>query len=184
MSEFKVSYRYANSFLTEMVAANKLQTVSEDVTLVFNTLKENSELRIVLSSPVVKSEIKYSILEEIFKEKISTDTMKFINFIVNKGRENVLFKILAKFLELRNEHLGVVNADIKTALKLDGKQIEDMRKQLENYLKKNVNIRVEIDKEILGGFVARIGNTIVDASLKHQLALLKQQFLKGGYSLN
>lgn len=184
MSDLKVSYRYASSFLAEVIDSGNLQKVSEDVALINTTLKQNPELRAVLASPIVKSDTKQSILEELFKNKTGKETMQFISFIVKKGREAILYKILSKFLELRDEHLGVVNAEIKTAIELDDEQTKLLVQSLENFIKKKVNIKLELDKEILGGFIAKIGDTIVDASLKHQLSLLKKQFLKGGPSLN
>lgn len=184
MIDYKVSYRYASSLLDTAEEKNILETVAESIQLITDTLQENSILKRILENPVVKPYAKISVLEEIFKSKIDDDTMNFIRFVVHKNRENFLSSILENFLELFDEKLGVVNVTVKTAFEFDDEQKRLLKDRLEKYLNKTTRIGYLLDENIVGGFVAKIGDTVYDASLRHQLELLKKQFLSGGVPLN
>ena len=184
MIDYKVSYRYALSLLETAEEKNILETVAESIQLIKNTLQENSNLQRILENPVVKPYSKISILEEIFKSKIDSDTMNFIRFVVHKNRENFLPGILENFLELFDAKLGIVNVTVKTAFEFDDEQKRLLKDKMEKYLNKTTRIGYLLDENIVGGFVAKIGDTVYDASIKHQLELLKKQFLSGGISLN
>ncbi len=184
MINYKVSYRYASSLLKMAKDKNILEKIAIDVELIKNVLKENIALRKMLENPVIKPHIKTSILEEIFKSKIDKETMNFLQFVIQKDREDLLYDIFQKFIELYNEILGIVNVDIKTAFEFDDEQKELLKNKFEKYLNKKTRIGFTLDKNIIGGFFAKIGDTVYDASIQHQLELLKKQFVSSGPSLN
>ena len=184
MSDFKVSIRYAVSFLETAKEKNNLDVISKDMELVYHTIDTNLQLKSVLASPIVKSPVKLSILTDIFKPFVCEDTLSFLKFIIDKNREDILHSIIKKFLELKDESLGIVTVEVISAVEFTPEQELELRNKMEGFLKKSVRFNFKIDRKILGGFIARVGDTIYDASLKHQLNLLKQQFVKGGASLN
>ncbi len=106
MNESKVSIRYANSLLSSASEKGNLEKVAKDMELVYGAINSSSELNRTLASPIVKPELKSSILEEIFKKKVSKETMDFLKFVVEKSREDLLESIVKKFLELRDQKLG------------------------------------------------------------------------------
>jgi F-type H+-transporting ATPase subunit delta len=184
MAEYKVSNRYAGSLLQTSIDAKNLEQTSKDIELIVNALRENHKLQLMLSNPVIKPALKLSILNEIFKNKIGSQTIKFVKFIVDKGREDLLYSIFQKFLDLKDEYLGIVNVDVRTPFAFTSGQEEQLRKNLESRLNKKIIFKFSIDSNMIGGFIARVGDTVFDASVKHQLEILKKQFLEGGASLN
>lgn len=184
MIDYKVSYRYSSSLLKMAEDKNILEKIAVDVEFITNALKENISVRRMLENPVIKSHIKTSILEEIFKSKIDKETMNFLKFVIQKDRENLLYDIFQKFVELYNEKLGIVNVDVKTAFEFDEEQKEMLKNKLEKYLNKKTRIGFTLDKKIIGGFFAKIGDTVYDASILHQLELLKKRFVASSQSLN
>ncbi len=184
MSEYKISRRYATSLLESALEKNNLDSISIDVELIAAALRESPQLLRVISSPVVKPHVKLAILDEIFKTKVSSDTIKFVHFLVEKNRENLLADIIELFNGLKDEKLGIVNVDVKSSVPFSAKQTEDLKDKLEKYLNKKVRFNFRTDERMLGGFVVKIGDTVIDASMTHQLELLKRQFLKGSASLN
>jgi F-type H+-transporting ATPase subunit delta len=184
MADFKVSYRYAASLLETAEDKNVLEKTAADAEFIKHVLEENPDLKRALENPVIKQHIKKSIMVNIFKSSIDEETMRFVEFIIHKNREDLVYDIFLKFLELYNEKLGVVDVEVKTAFDLDDDQKEKLKEKLQNYLNKKTRISFQIDKEIIGGFIAKVGDTIYDASLKHQLVLLKKQFLSGSLILN
>jgi F-type H+-transporting ATPase subunit delta len=184
MSDFRVLHRYANSFLETAIEKKKLDVITNDMHLLVDTLKQNRKLELMLESPVIRPELKFKILDEIFGKKISKDSMDFIEFVISKKRENLLQSIGNRFLELRDEHLGIANVVVTAASEFSGEQKNFLQNRLENILEKKVALNFKTDLDLVGGFIAQVGDTLYDASIKHQLELLKKQFLTGEFSLN
>jgi F-type H+-transporting ATPase subunit delta len=184
MPASKVSIRYAHSFLDTALEKNILEKVSNDFELVYNSFKKSPELLRAIESPIIKSEVKQSILDEIFGNKISTDSMSFIRFILSKGRQSILREIIEKFFDLNNAKQGIAKVDVVTSFTFTDEQKKQLQSKFETYLNKKLLINYSVEEKILGGFIAKIGDTIYNASMIHQLGLLKKQFLQGSAALN
>ena len=178
MAEQKVSARYALSLLDSAIQKNLLDTVSDDIEFISSVLKQNLNLLRMLENPVVKTEMKSSILEEIFKNKVNSETMEFVLFVVKKKREEILSSILEKFKELRDLKLGFVNVNVLVASEFSDSQRNELQNKLQNVLKKKVRMSYKVDEKILGGFIVQAGDTVFNASVKHQLDLLKKHFVE------
>ena len=184
MVSLKVSNRYALSLLSIALEKNMLDTLYNDVKLLINTFNESYELQRVVESPVVRPEVKISILDEIFSGKIDKETINFIHFIIQKRREEILYSVAKRFVDLRNEHLGIVELLVRTAFELNDDQKEVLKVRFEKILNKKAIMIFKVDNNLVGGFIAQVGDTVYDASMKHQLELLKKEFVQGGLSLN
>lgn len=184
MADYKVSYRYAVSLLESAEEKNNLDNVAVDIVLLIDTLEGNKKLQLVLESPVIKPDVKSKIFHEIFDDKFNSETLEFIDFVIKKKRENLLYSIARRFLALRDEKLGIANAEVNTAFELSDDQKNSLKEKLENILNKKVRLAFSTDKNLIGGFVAKVDDTVYDASIRQQLKLLKKQFLHGGLSLN
>ena len=184
MADFRVLHRYATSLLESALDKNNLETVSSDIDLLVETMRKSRELHLMLESPVIRPETKLSILKEIFRNKISKESMDFIEFIVSKKRENLIEAIGKRFLELRDDHLGIANVEVTTSKEFSNDQKDVLQKKLETILDKKVRLNFKTDSELIGGFIAKVDDTLYDASIRHQLELLKKQFLTGEISLN
>ena len=184
MADFRILHRYAISLLETAIEKKNLEVVTSDMKLIVQTLVQNRQLQLMLESPVVRSELKLNILKEIFSNKISKDSIDFIEFIVSKKRENFLGSIGKRFLELRDDHLGIANVFVTTATEFSGEQKNVLQSKLEKVLNKKVQLSFKADTNLVGGFIAKVGDTLYDASIRHQLELLRKQFLTGEISLN
>jgi F-type H+-transporting ATPase subunit delta len=184
MADFRVLHRYAVSLLETAVEKKNLDVVTTDVQLLVDTLKQNRKLELMLESPVIRPELKLKILEEVFGKRISKESMDFIEFVISKQRENLLQSIGNRFLELRDEYLGIANVVVTAASEFTNEQKNVLQSRLEKILNKKVRLNFKIDLDLVGGFIAKVGDTLYDASIKHQLELLKKKFLTGELSLN
>lgn len=88
------------------------------------------------------------------------------------------------FINLRKEKEGIVDVLVKTSVPLNDEEKKNMNQKIDSYTKLKGNMTYEIDKSIIGGFVAKINDTILDASIKRQLQRLKDKFKEGDFSLN
>lgn len=176
MAEQRISARYASSFLESSIEKNLLDTVSNDIDFLTSVLSKNINLRNAIQNPVIKSEIKSSILQEIFKDKIHSETLNFLLFVIKKRREELLFDVLEKFKELRDLKLGYLNVSVISASEFSEAQKDELKNKLQKIFNKQLRMNYSIDKNLIGGFIVKAGDTVFNASIKHQLELLKKHF--------
>lgn len=182
MSNLRVAHRYASALMALTNEQKKPDAIADDLMVVLHAVDASRELRSMLASPVVNTEKKRSIVRDIFKKKIGDLVLLYLDAIVRKGRENLLHDILKQYFILRDIDLGIVRVAVKTSVDFSPKQEKDLQKQLEGMTKKKVEITYSVDKNIKGGFVARLNDTVLDGSVQRQLELLKIKLKQG--SLN
>lgn len=178
MSVFNIASRYASAFFQLAESKNLLERIYQDFDLLENSFASSKELRLFLSNPVIKVDKKKSVLEAIFKDKVTSETWNFIEFVLNKNRENYFYEIFKRFNEIKNSRLGIIKTVVKTNFALDEKTSEYIKSQLEKFTGKTVIIDNKLDENMLGGFVARYGDTIIDASFENQLKKLKKKLIE------
>ncbi|MEW6062133.1 MAG: ATP synthase F1 subunit delta [Bacteroidota bacterium] len=182
MSNIRVANRYASALMELTNEQKNPDAMANDLKAVLNTVEASRELRNVLASPVINKDKKKAILRDVFTKRVSEAVLLYLDAVVNKGRENILHEILKQYFVLRDEELGIVRVSVKTGAEFSSKQENDLRKQLEAMTKKKVELTFTVDKSLKGGFVARVGDTMLDGSIKRQLEILKQKLKEG--SLN
>ncbi len=111
-----------------------------------------------------------------FRSSVQTLTLHFLSLLIEKEREDALLSIIEAFFRLQDEILGIVHVNIKTAAGLSQQQTAQLKQRFEAYSQKKVLIDQSLDKQLIGGFVARIGDTVFDGSVKQQLELLRKRF--------
>lgn len=184
MSEFVISTRYAKALITISEEKKSFEKVVEDISLIYNTLESSKELRVFLNNPIITSNKKADVLIEMFKSYAGDDVINFINFLVKKGRENLLFDMCKRFLTLSNEKLNQVEVEITSASDLTSSQQKEITEKLESLINKKVLANFSIDEKIIGGFKARYSDTVIDASIQHQLKVLKKKLFEEDYLKN
>jgi F-type H+-transporting ATPase subunit delta len=160
----------------------KSDAVADDLQTVKNVLDASRELRQVLASPVIAQEKKQAVLRDVFKKKVGELVLGYLEQIVKKGRENILSDILTQYFIRRDEQLGIVRVSVRTSVEFSAKQEKELAKQLETMTKKKVEIVFSLDTSIKGGFVARVGDTVLDGSVKRQLEIMKMKLKQGSYN--
>ena len=180
----KIARRYTASIYAPAEELKKTENLKNDFILIKNAIVSSRDLRLFLSTPVISTEKKKGIFKEIFKNKLDDFTFRFIELVFDKNRENLLFDISSDFLELYNERSGIIEAKIKTAIELSAEAKKNIAGKLTQYTGKKIEASYSVDPDIKGGFVARIEDTIIDASIRRQLELLYENFKKGSFKSN
>lgn len=176
MSVFRISYRYANSFFQIAEEKKSLKKFADDVELVLNTLVHSKELRAVLRNPVIKQIEKKKLIANIFGSKIQKATSEFLEFIIEKNREDILTEIMNEFLNLRDQKEGIIRTRITSSVELTDPVKKEFISKLEKRTGNKIKPEYELDQNIIGGFIVKIRDTVLDASVKHQLELLRKKF--------
>jgi F-type H+-transporting ATPase subunit delta len=177
----KVASRYAKSLFDLSIEKGSVEKVYADMKLVATTCQENHDLRVLLKSPIVKSDKKLDVFKAIFGSKVDKLTMDFINILTHKRREIYLDDIATEFVEQYKKHKNVLTAIVTTAYGLD----DELRKKVLDVVKKSSNSEVElvekIDKDLIGGFIIRVGDKQDDTSISRKLKSLYRTFNENPY---
>jgi F-type H+-transporting ATPase subunit delta len=174
MSSYNVSSRYAFALIELAEEKNIYDKVIEDVKTVYETLKGSRELRVMLSSPILAEEKKKEILKAIFGKYVGEDVERFLSFVVDKGRVDLLTDITKRILEINDEKQNIANVTLKSVFELDESQSAKIKEAFENYTGKKIRFENVIDESIIGGYVAQVKDKVFDASVKRQLERLKE----------
>jgi F-type H+-transporting ATPase subunit delta len=178
MSEYQIAKRYAKAALQSAEEKKLTQAFITDFQFLEECVKSSKDLLTLFKNPIVSKNKKLSITDALFKGSIHTETLGFISFLINKDRISILPNIINAFFDLKNEQYGIIKAELLSFHPLEKIQTELIKKNLEDYTKKKIELEPKIDKEIMGGLVVKIGDTVFDGSLKRRLELLKEHLQK------
>ncbi|MGH2575033.1 MAG: ATP synthase F1 subunit delta [Ignavibacteria bacterium] len=180
----KSARRYSKALFEVAEDSKILDLVQKDFTDIKKSIEKSRELLVFLQSPIINPEKKYQIVELIFKGKVNEISLKFLEIVSSKKRENILYDICVDFLDYINEKKGIVEAKIKTVIDISEKDKITLINKLKQYTGREIKPKFTVDKTIKGGFVAQIHDTIIDASIRRQLEILGEQFRKGSFLTN
>lgn len=183
MKNLRVARRYAQALMLSADGPAAIDAIAGDLELLRKSLETSRELRRLIASPIVAAEKKLAVLRELFTKHIGGTTLSFIELLAQKQREAMLPEIIEQYHALRDERYGIVNVDVSSAVEITPQQEKSLADSLERYTKKKVRVRFSLDKALRGGLVVKIGDTVLDASIKRQLELMREQFVHG-HALN
>ena len=176
MRDIKVASRYAKSLLKIAIDENVLEELHNDMKLVHDVCTNNHDLVLLLKSPIVRTDKKTAILNEIFGEKISKISNSFISIILIKKRESLLADIADAFIDIYKHHKNITTASVTTAVALTEDQKSKVIALLNNEGKSAVDLKEVVNADIIGGMILRIGDKQVDESIKRKLKNLEMEF--------
>ena len=169
-----VSDRYASA-LYDLAAEKKLvDPVLEDLSNLKNMLKDNKELSLVIKSPLITSIDKLNIFESLLKKINANElTSTFLKVIEKNKRFSNLASIITQFMNINSQKRGDVLADITSADELNDDQKNNITNQLKSILGDKLSLSFDVDKNIMGGLIVKVGSKMIDTSLANKINKLK-----------
>ena len=145
-----------------------------------DVLRESASLRNALESPAVSLSRKRAIIDRFAGELAMARVIRnFLLILSDKRRIGALNEIIEAFDVLLDERLGFVRADIRSAQEMDDTEKTAIAERLSRVTGKQVRTRFNVEPELIGGVVARVGSTVYDGSVRGQLAQLAKRFTAG-----
>ena len=170
---------YGEALFQIAVEDGRIDEMMEEIRAVKKALEENRELSVLMDHPKIIKEEKVHLVENCFKGQVSDDVTGFLTVVVSKGRFKEL-PAMFDYLTMRMKEykkIGVVT--VKSAVELRSEQKERIRRKLmETTEYKTLEIDWQVDESLIGGLVIRIGDRVVDSSLKYKLEQLTSRLLK------
>ncbi len=177
MKGTKTASRYATALLEIAIEQNKLEQIAGDMNYLLEANNETVDFQLLINSPVINSDKKIAIFNEIFGQ-FEDVTMSFIKLITKNRRESYLPTIAESFDKQVKEFKGIVPITITTASAIDASVRSSILAKIEGSVKGQLEVKELIDESLIGGFIVRMGDKQIDASVASQFSNLKQRLTR------
>lgn len=175
MASARAAVRYAKAILSLAKDQDLAEDVNGDMKSIAKTIAKNNDLGQMLQNPVVRSSVKKAVLFDIFKEATPI-TINLIETLITNKRLNILSDVALKYNQLFNELKGSEIATVTTAVEITDELKSIVLAKIKELTGKKIELKNVIDKNILGGFILRIGDIQYNASIANQLNKLRREF--------
>ncbi len=177
MIERRIVRRYASALFSAASSADAVDRVESDLGFVSYVMESSPALWEAMTSPIIPRVKKEQILADLFGDKVHEITLSYMKLLVEKRREEALKETEAEYIDLANEARGIVQAEVTSAIALDEDQEKKLVAKLTAMTGKRIQLAKKVDPELIGGVLVRIGDTVIDGSVKGQLAALREELL-------
>ena len=132
-----------------------------------------------LANPSIPLEERTATAQRTFSRIVSPQVLNLIALLIRRGRIEELPRLAAEFRRLDNARQGITLATATSALPLDPDEIQALTEQLERLTGGRVELDVQVDPSLLGGLVVRVGDRLIDGSVRGRLERLRNQLVSG-----
>ena len=181
MSGIRIASRYAKSLLDLCIEKGQLDAAQADMVMLKGIMDESRDLRLMLSSPVVKADKKVDILQKLFDGQLNAITMAFITLLTRKGREGYLPEIVTSFLNQLRKQQGITVAEVTSAVALDAGSRAKMLESAAKMAGGKVELVEKVDETLIGGFILKVGDKQIDSAIANRIKALKREFAENPY---
>jgi F-type H+-transporting ATPase subunit delta len=169
---------YARSLFAVAAERNKLDILREQLGQFVDAVNEHRELAVFFFSPYFSTKEKQDALAHVLVEADET-LLNFLSLLIENHRMPVIFRIRQQYERLWEEEKGMLAVQVTSAIALDDATTENLGRRIGERTGRRVTLAARVDPGILGGLVVRVGNSILDASIRNRLEQLRTQVAQG-----
>lgn len=166
---------YASAILEVAKAEGELERVGDELFRIARAFESSSELRGVLTDRQIPLDRKLGIVGDLLEGRASPLSSSLVTFVVSAGRGGDLPAIANRLAERAAADRDRAIAEVRTAVELDDETIARLAEKLGRVTGKQVEVKTVVDPSVIGGVVARVGDTVIDGSLRHRLDELRNK---------
>lgn len=174
MKQKVVAQRYAGALFDLAKESRQEAKFGSALDDIVEMTKSHPDFLRILQHPVIKREDKKQLLHKLFSSRLPEELFHFLLLLVDKKREDYLCEIAAEFTRLLNLHNQTIITQVVTAAPMTPKTQSLLQKQLEGYLDQQVVMNCDTDPSLLGGVTIKIGDRLIDGSVRTRLSELAQ----------
>jgi len=164
---------YAKGLLAIAEGEGQLEKVESELFSVAESFESSNELRSALTDPQLPADKKTAIVDELLQGKATALTIGLVQMIVNQGRASELPAIARALVETAASSRDHAVAEIRSAVPLDDETIDRLAAALSKATGKKLEVKAIVDESVVGGIVARVGDTIIDGSIASRVDSLR-----------
>jgi F-type H+-transporting ATPase subunit delta len=165
---------YATALLQIAAAEDALDRVSDELFRFAKAVEQNHELRSALTDIAVPAGRKQAMVDELLGPRTSDHTKNILGFVVSQGRGRELPRIVESLTQLAAEQRSRVVAEVRSAVALNDDQRRRLGDALGQATGKSVDVKVIVDPNVLGGIYAKVGDQVIDGTVRRRLQELKE----------
>lgn len=168
---------YAKSMFDASKEDDCLKLVYEELNLVKETIDSNPRLMEVFKHPLLSNNDKKNAIKDIYEKNLSKLTMNFLYVLIDAKRLDMISSIIDEFNNLYDIDNNILNGTIITKNSLSDDEISKYEEKLTASLKSHVKLKNVLDDTIIGGAIVKIGDKLIDSTLKGQLNELRKELI-------
>ena len=176
MREIKIARRYAQAFFISSLKAKTIAKDIEEINLVVEYLKVHKKLFTILYHPFSRYELKEGILTQA-TANVSTEVKNFLFILLQKNRIKILPEIYNQLIFFQDKYLEIEKGEVLSVVHLTDEEQNKVIDKLQKLLNKKVILNFNLDKNLLGGLLIKVGNKVIDGSIKGSLKKLKESLI-------
>ncbi|MDQ4131973.1 MAG: ATP synthase F1 subunit delta [Actinomycetota bacterium] len=165
---------YATAIFEVARAEGSLSEVEDELFRFARVLEGSDQLRTALTDSSLPPDKRQAIIEDLLDGKASRVTSSLVSFVVGTGRGRELPAIIDRLVERAAAERQHEVAEVRSAVPLDDDVKERLATALSNNLGKKVEVKVVVDPSVMGGLQARVGDTVIDGTVRHRLDTLRE----------
>ncbi len=177
MNESKISVRYAKALLESALDKKNLDAVYQDMIQLYQVCRQVSEFELILNNPVVRQSKKKEMIRLVFSGKVTDLTLSFVEMIVQNRREMYIQDITRRFLDDYKRHKKITTVILTTVISLDQQLKERIIQLVRNSYHTTVELEEKQNEQLIGGFIIRIDDKMMDASVAKQLRNMRKKLI-------
>jgi F-type H+-transporting ATPase subunit delta len=168
---------YARSLIELAQQRNLAPQIGSELEALERILVENPSFLAFLKDPGISAEERSRVADRVLKPNVSPLLANFLGVLNNHGRLGILDQIASAYADLLDQLQGKVEVDVTVPQKLSQQELEQVRQRVGAALKKDAIVHQYVDESIIGGMILRVGDKLIDASVKSQLESMRRQLL-------
>jgi F-type H+-transporting ATPase subunit delta len=168
---------YSRSLFEVAKEHGVLDRVHDEIGEFADALNDNRNLQVFLFSPYFSSNEKRDSIDRIV-DGADERTLNFLKLLAERHRMPALFRIRRAFDALWAKENRLLPVTVTSAVELDDQLVQDVGKRIEEQTGRRVELSSKVDPDLLGGLVVRVGNMVLDASIRNRLEQLRKQVAK------
>lgn len=166
---------YAEALFQVAQAEGALDAVENELFDFARTIEREQGLRQALTDPALPADRKQAVLDDLLGDRANPHTARLLGFVVGQGRARDLAAIVDELVRLAAERRESVVAEVRTAVPLDEGRRGRLAEALSKATGKKVELKTVVDPAVIGGVVARVGDQVIDGSVRRRLELAREQ---------
>jgi F-type H+-transporting ATPase subunit delta len=171
---------YAAAVLGGVRGERRLGDIEDELFRFMRTVEGNDALRVALTTTEVPASVRGSVVNDLLARRASAETARLATYAAHIGRPRDFPDLLGALVELVAKEANRRVADVRSAVEITGRERDRLASALTNFTGYPVDVRVTPEPQLLGGFVATIGDIVIDASLRHRVELAREALLEPG----
>lgn len=177
MSELRIAKRYATALLVHADELGIVDDIHRDVKQILEVFKANRQLQLIAENPEVHLAKKRTVFTRVFENMVDDLSMRFIQMLIYKRRENYLKPAFEEFVQLYNKKKGISRATLITSRPVSEATVAKIRQMVARATQTQVEMQTSEDASLIGGFLLRYGDNMVDASVKYRLRQINKKLV-------